>query len=105
MEDWVCEKEKLNDENAECFCQDCIDKAQDKIGNLKEWNTEELMENMKKQINNGCICYVKFTCLNCGSRQTAETPNTFHTEGYTCEECGKRSYPKKWGMMIIKKIE
>jgi hypothetical protein len=34
----------------------------------------------------GAITYQKFTCTNCGSRQTISTPNRFFDSG-SCEEC------------------
>lgn len=37
-------------------------------------------------IQQGATVYQKFTCANCGSRQTIATPNTFHKLG-ECEEC------------------
>lgn len=40
--------------------------------------------------------FQKFTCSNCGSRQTMTVPNYFYTHG-TCEECGKVTDIQKTG--------
>ena len=40
-----------------------------------------------KLVMQGFDVYQKYTCANCGSRQTFEEANTFHTQG-RCEECG-----------------
>jgi hypothetical protein len=39
-----------------------------------------------EMVSKGFSVFQKFTCAKCGSRQTIETPNTFHTSG-RCEEC------------------
>jgi hypothetical protein len=41
----------------------------------------------KKWIDAGQTIHQKFTCENCGVRQTMEIPNVFYTSG-KCEECG-----------------
>lgn len=61
----------------------------------------ELIKRMKTVITQGGKVWVKFTCQHCGARQTSETPNTFHRGGYTCEECGKLSHPKGYGMLVM----
>jgi hypothetical protein len=35
----------------------------------------------------GAIVFFKFTCANCGSRQTFEFPNIIYMSG-SCDECG-----------------
>lgn len=61
----------------------------------------ELIPRMEKLINQGFQVFVKFNCQYCGSRQTSDTPNTFFTEGYYCEECGRLSKPETFGFAII----
>lgn len=45
-----------------------------------------LLETMGNVILQGSECYVKFTCLHCGSRQTIDRANAIYTSG-VCEEC------------------
>jgi len=63
---------------------------------------EEFIEKMKNLTDKGWTVFVKFTCLECGSRQTCITPNAFFTQGYKCEACNTITYPKKFGMMVMK---
>jgi predicted RNA-binding Zn-ribbon protein involved in translation (DUF1610 family) len=58
---------------------------------------DEVIKTATGQIEKGNDVYQKFTCANCGSRQTMETPNVFYTEG-KCEECGHVTDIKKNGM-------
>ena len=52
------------------------------------------------RIDKGWDVYQKFTCHNCGARQTMDEPNIFYVRG-TCEECGHTSPIEVAGMMII----
>lgn len=72
----------------------------------------ELSKLMINMMSKGFICNAKFTCDNCGSRQTASEPNCLHVKNaedniedmvgnYFCEECGEQVYPKKMGLMIM----
>ena len=72
----------------------------------------ELLPMIAKFISTGAEINIKFTCPNCGSRQTSETPNTLHVlhpdvpydemvGNYFCENCGKQVYPKKFGFMLM----
>jgi hypothetical protein len=54
-----------------------------------------LDELMKK----GCTFYQKFTCSNCGSRQTMEKKNLLYTSG-KCEECGSITIIERCGYMV-----
>jgi hypothetical protein len=47
----------------------------------------ETAEDAEKWVKKGCTVFQKFSCEKCGSRQTMENPNAFHTKG-RCEECG-----------------
>lgn len=49
-------------------------------------------ENDKKGIET--LCFQKWTCNNCGSRQIMDAPNMFHMSG-KCEECGEVSIIEK----------
>lgn len=44
------------------------------------------MQSASVCIKAGANVYFKWDCLHCGSRQTFDTPNTFHVRG-KCEEC------------------
>lgn len=47
-------------------------------------------------LQKGATFHQKFTCENCGSRQTMSTPNKMYTTGQ-CEECGHVTDITKWG--------
>jgi hypothetical protein len=72
---------------------------------FKDLPKAELLVRMQELINAGWTVFVKFTCLHCGSRQTSDTPNKLHLGGYTCEECGKVSYPIRYGLLIMTRGE
>jgi len=61
----------------------------------------ELLERVERLINIGYSVHVKFTCQNCHSRQVSNTQNGLHTGGYTCEECGQLTHPKRYGFMLV----
>lgn len=61
---------------------------------------EELARRAGSWIAQGQTIWIKFTCYHCGARQTSDTPNVLHSGGYTCEECGKVSHPKRWGFVL-----
>ena len=62
----------------------------------------EVLANIEAKIKEGWICFVKFTCEKCGSRQTSDTPNSYAALGYTCEECGHLTQPKGINFMAVK---
>lgn len=66
----------------------------------KDLPVPEALAKIEKLIGQGALCWVKFTCDHCGSRQTSDTPNTWATAGYTCEECGKLTIPERIGFML-----
>ena len=47
---------------------------------------DELLARANETIAGGATVYQKFTCAQCGARQTIEDANTFYQEG-ECEEC------------------
>lgn len=71
------------------------------MGDPKDIPPEQLVKDMDRLIKQGFTVFVKFTCDHCSSRQTCPSPNVLFTKGYTCEECKKVSYPKKFGMMLM----
>lgn len=73
------------------------------IGDLtdKDLPAEEIIEKAEEVIKMNGMVFIKFTCDFCGSRQTGTTPNTFHTAGYYCQECGQLCKPRKYGLMAV----
>ena len=67
--------------------------------------TEEIIEMMKDMIDKGFQCFIKWTCENCGERVTSNTPNVFFTQGYLHEDCSHVSFPEKFGLMVMTKIQ
>jgi predicted RNA-binding Zn-ribbon protein involved in translation (DUF1610 family) len=63
---------------------------------------EEILQAMDQQILLGNIVYFKFTCAHCGARQTSADANTYHVDGYNCEECGKLTVPTEGNFLLIK---
>lgn len=54
----------------------------------KNYPLQACIEQAKRVIEAGnAVVLQKFTCSNCGERQTMDNPNVFYTHG-TCEECG-----------------
>lgn len=47
----------------------------------------EVVKSAQGVVEMGGVIHQKFTCVECGARQTIETPNAFYVEG-RCEECG-----------------
>ena len=66
----------------------------------KDITLEELIPMCEDVLNKGGTFWVKFNCDHCGVRQTSDTPNKIHTSGYSCEECGKITVPKLWGLLV-----
>lgn len=60
----------------------------------------ETIVDANKQIAKGHTVWQKFTCSNCGSRQTMAEENKFYTEGI-CEECGHSTDIEKDGCNFI----
>jgi hypothetical protein len=53
----------------------------------KDYPFLEIADAVEAHASRGFSCYQKFTCDNCGSRQTIPDENVMHTKG-KCEECG-----------------
>ena len=62
---------------------------------------DEIVALAEVQIRKGATVWFKFTCPNCGTRQTSDTPNTIHTEGYTCEACAHVVFPEVFGLLLM----
>lgn len=54
---------------------------------MSDFPFDDCVKTADVQIAVGNEIHQKFTCANCGSRQTMEQKNTFFESG-TCEECG-----------------
>lgn len=54
---------------------------------FNDYNFDDVAEQMSNAMKNGADVYQKWTCSNCGSRQTMEQKNKLYTSG-KCEECG-----------------
>ena len=54
--------------------------------NFKDLPWEEGLAKAGEAVAQGATLYQKFTCAQCGTRQTMDVPNTFYKEG-ECEEC------------------
>jgi len=63
---------------------------------------EEVLESMKMWKALGFICFIKWTCEKCGERIACETPNTFFEQGYIHRDCGYTSFPKGYGLVVMK---
>ena len=63
----------------------------------------EMMTDVLK-LNPASLCFVRFTCPNCGSRQTSDKPNEFCVGGYSCEGCKKIVFPEKYGFSLIARL-
>lgn len=47
----------------------------------------QIVEECQNILNHNCHFYQKFTCENCGSRQTIDHEDNLYIKGQ-CEECG-----------------
>lgn len=62
---------------------------------------DEVIKKCEEIMSRGGVTFIKFTCANCGVRQTSINPNVLHIAGYHCEECGLLNKPKKYGILAI----
>ena len=68
---------------------------------MADYPVIEVLANMEAQAKKGHLCYVKYTCEGCGSRQTSAEANTWHSEGYICEECKTLTKPKGINFLLM----
>lgn len=61
---------------------------------------EELEKRMLAAMDQGFVCYQKWTCAHCKSRQTMDKHNIIYTSG-TCGECGKTTEIKEAGFLAV----
>jgi len=77
---------------------------------MREYSEKELLKSMEDLISKGFVVFVKWTCEKCLERATCDTPNAFYTQGFTHTKksdgsiCGHTSFPKKFGIVIMKGI-
>lgn len=65
----------------------------------------EVAKTFAEAVARGDTCHQKFTCANCGTRQTMAEPNLFYKTG-KCEECGHITDIEKAGcnfMLLTKR--
>lgn len=91
-------RKKLGDKEFERQRYGIVEKDENAEDDLP---VEEIIKRAQELIDRGGFIFFKFTCEYCGSRQTGIVPNTFHSAGYHCNECGKLCTPKKYGIMAI----
>jgi ribosomal protein L40E len=60
----------------------------------------EVFERAQEVTKEGATVFFKFTCVNCGSRQTFDAPNILYEEGI-CEECGATTNLKVTGCNYV----
>ena len=70
----------------------------------KDLPVKKAMKIIDGLAGDGGLCFVKFTCHHCLARQGLGEPNTFFTEGISCEECGRLTIPDKIGWMFTKRL-
>jgi len=65
-----------------------------------KYSRDEIVKIAQDYIKKGGIVYFKFICQSCGKQVNFFTPNTFYESG-TCIECGKLTFPNKFGIKVI----
>jgi hypothetical protein len=66
----------------------------------KDYPIMQCAEQAEAAIDAGAAVFQKWTCQNCGSRQTMDEPNKFFTSG-RCEECQQITQITKCNYMVI----
>lgn len=61
---------------------------------------EELEPKLLEVLATGGTFWGKFTCEDCGSRQTFEQKEKLFTSGI-CEECGHETQLSRWGFIAL----
>lgn len=62
---------------------------------------EDIVREAEVLRQQGYMCFQRFTCEKCGTRQTMDEPAKFYTHG-GCEECKHVTHLKQCGFMAIK---
>jgi len=63
----------------------------------------EAVRRAEMWVRQGFLVFFKFTCENCGSRQTFPEPNRLYLKG-RCERCGHVTKIEKCGFMTMAAI-
>ncbi len=63
---------------------------------MADYPFDDVCKTAEELIGQGREVYQKWTCSNCGSRQTMPDANTMYTKGI-CEECDSLTDIKKQG--------
>jgi NAD-dependent SIR2 family protein deacetylase len=63
---------------------------------MKLYPFTEVAHEADAHVQRGHTVFQQFNCAHCGTKQTMEEANKFHTTGQ-CEECGKLTDIKKDG--------
>jgi len=73
------------------------------MAEFQDYPIEEILEAFKEMVPEGDILYQKWTCGDCGSRQTMEQPNLVFAHG-KCEGCGFITEIKKCNFLLIRNL-
>lgn len=68
---------------------------------MNNFPVAEVLANMERMARDGALCYVKYTCVGCGSRQTSDEANTWRQDGYVCSECNHLTKPTEINFMMV----
>lgn len=63
---------------------------------MRVYPFDEVCREAKAHADAGLYVFQQFNCAHCGTKQTIDKPNQFHTSGI-CEECGKETDIEKDG--------
>jgi peptide subunit release factor 1 (eRF1) len=67
---------------------------------MSDYPIEECLATAALLISQGATIHQKFTCSNCGARQTMDEPNKFFRTGH-CEECDSISLITHCNYLLI----
>lgn len=65
---------------------------------------EEIIKLVEKVLSRDptALCFVKWTCPQCGERVDSSQPNVICTSGYVHEDCGYHYKGELYGLMVIR---
>ena len=66
----------------------------------EDYPLEEVLQRFQELAAQGSLCFQKWTCAHCGSRQTMDVPNRLYRSG-RCEECQKVTQITKCNFLLI----
>lgn len=70
------------------------------MAEYNDYPIHECLAQANEQVLLGHVVHQKWTCRHCGSRQTMEEPNKFHTSG-RCEECQQITVIQRCNYLLI----